>query len=94
MKDTPNLNHLKRIREGKNIEQIAQTIMSLISTYGLTLDEVAAINYYTMKESLESKHNKEFMEEHFKIDTTRLGPEGIFKVQQALLSTYYKKIKQ
>lgn len=93
MANTPNLDHLKKLYEQKDVEQFAKIMMSMIAANGLTLDEVAAINYYTMKTALESKQNKEFMEEHFKIDVEKLGPEGIFKVQQALLSTYYKKIK-
>lgn len=92
-KQYPNLHHLNSMRENKNLDDLAQTMMALISSHGLTLDEVASLNYYVMKTSLETKSNKEFMEKHFNIDTTKLGPEGIFQVQQALLSSYYEKIK-
>lgn len=87
------LNTLKKIRENKNIDEIAELILNIISLTGLTVDEVASINYYTMKETLNAKHNKEFMKEKLKIDMTKLGPEGIFQVQRALLSTYYEKLK-
>lgn len=89
----PNLHHLNKIQENKNIDDIAKTFLSIISAHGLTLDEVASLNYFIMKTSLETKSNKEFMEKHFNIDTTKLGPEGIFQVQRALLSSYYEKIK-
>lgn len=89
----PNLHQINKIQENKNIDDIAQTILSLVSANGLTLDEVASLNYYVMKTSLETKSNKKFMEKHFNIDVTQLGPEGIFGIQQALLSSYYEKIK-
>lgn len=87
------LNTLKTIRENKNIDEIAGLILNIISLTGLTVDEVASINYYIMKETLNAKHNKEFMKEKLNLDVNQLGPEGIFQVQRALLSTYHEKIK-
>lgn len=87
------LDVMQKIRENKNIDEIAGLILNIISLTGLTVDEVASINYYIMKETLNAKHNKEFMKEKLNIDVTQLGPEGIFQVQRALLSTYHEKIK-
>lgn len=87
------LSTLQKIRENKNIDDIAGLILNIISLTGLTVDEVASINYYIMKSTLEAKHNKEFMKEKLNIDVTQLGPEGIFQVQRTLLSTYHEKIK-
>ncbi|GEL67238.1 hypothetical protein [Marinilactibacillus psychrotolerans] len=87
------LSPLQKIRENKNIDEIAGLILNIISLTGLTVDEVASINYYIMKETLNAKHNKEFMKEKLSINVTQLGPEGIFQVQRALLSTYHEKIK-
>lgn len=84
---------LQKIRENKNIDEVAELILNIISLTGLSVDEVASINYYIMKETLNAKHNKEFMKEKLNIDVTQLGPEGIFQVQRALLSTYHEKIK-
>lgn len=87
------LSTLEKIRENKNIDEIAGLILNIISLTGVTVDEVASIDYYIMKSTLEAKHNKEFMKEKFNIDVTQLGPEGIFQVQRALLATYNEKIK-
>lgn len=87
------LNTLKTIRENKNLNEVAGLILNIISLTGLTVDEVASINYYIMKETLNAKHNKAFMKERLNLDVTQLGPEGIFQVQRALLSTYYEKVK-
>lgn len=88
------LSTLQKIRENKNIDEIAELILNIISLTGLTVDEVASLNYYLMKETLNAKHNKAFMQENLNIDVSKLGPDGIFQVQRALLSTYYEKIKQ
>lgn len=87
------LSTLQKIRENKNIDEIAELILNIISLTGLTVDEVASVNYYIMKETLNAKHNKAFMKEKLNIDVNQLGPEGIFQVQRALLSTYYEKLK-
>lgn len=87
------LNTLKTIRENKNMDEVAELILNIISLTGLTVDEVASVNYYIMKETLNAKHNKAFMKEKLHLDVTQLGPEGIFQVQCALLSTYYEKLK-
>lgn len=92
-KKYPNLHQAQKIREKKNVEELAETFLALISAHGLTLDEVASINYYVMQRSLEAQHNKRFIKDKLNIDVTQLGPEGIFQVQRALLSTYYEKIK-
>lgn len=91
--DNKILKTLEQIRENKNIDEIAGLILNIISLTGLTVDEVASVNYYIMKETLNAKHNKEFMKEKLNLDITQLGPEGIFQVQRALLSTYHEKIK-
>ncbi|MEC6747345.1 hypothetical protein VXN63_02240 [Marinilactibacillus sp. XAAS-LB27] len=90
----PNLHQLNKVRQNKKVDEVAQTMLSIISSSGLTVDEVAAINYYTMQEILNSEHNKRFMKENLKLDVSKLGPDGIFAVQQALISTYYEKIKE
>ncbi|TLQ05850.1 hypothetical protein FEZ48_11900 [Marinilactibacillus psychrotolerans] len=87
------LKTLEKIRENKNIDEIAGLVLNIISLTGLTVDEVASINYYIMKETLNAKHNKYFMNDKLNIDVNQLGPEGIFQVQRALLSTYHEKIK-
>ena len=89
----PNLHQLNKVRQNKNVDNVAQTILSIISSSGLTVDEVASVNYYIMKETLNAEHNKRFMSENLQLDVSQLGPEGIFQVQHALLSTYYEKIK-
>lgn len=86
--------NLEKLRKNKNLDEIAETILTLISAYGLTLDEVASINFYVMKRSLETKHNKQFLKDKLNLNVDQLSPEAILQVQQALLATYYEKIKE
>lgn len=92
--DNKILKTLEQIRENKDIDQVAQLMLNIISLVGLTVDEVASINYYTMQHTLNAEHNKRFMKEKLQLDVTQLGPEGIFQVERALLATYNEKLKE
>lgn len=87
------LKFLKQIRQEKNIDEIAELFSSIISMYGVTIDELAAINYYTFNNALNVPVTKKMLEDEFKINVNKLGVEGKLKVQQAFLSVYNDKYK-
>lgn len=100
-KDTTNkgkqqefLDMLKTIREGKDIDQMQELILSIFTMYGLTTDEVAALLFSIMKSVLQEKSNREMLANKFSIDIDRLGAEGVLQVQRALLAAYLEKVKQ
>lgn len=85
------LDTLKAIRGSKDLDQIQELFLSVISMYGLKTDEVAALFFSTMKAVLNEVANKEFLADRFKIDITKLGPnelDGIQMIQKALLIAY------
>lgn len=43
---------LTQLREEKDMDAIAELIWKVITAYGLKVDELAALNYYTMKRCL------------------------------------------
>lgn len=79
---------LKQMREAKDLDQIADLFLQVISIYGLKMDEVAALNYYITERTIKAQHNAEFLKGKLSLDVNELGPEGIFKVQEALLNVY------
>lgn len=85
---------LEKLQDEKDMDKIADLFLVIISMYGLKMDEVAALNFYVMQKSLESKHNAKFIEEHFKIDITKLGVSGTLDFQQALIASYLENVKK
>lgn len=51
---------LKDIRESKDMDEIADLFMTMISICGLKMDEVAALNYYITERTLKADHNARF----------------------------------
>lgn len=87
----PFLSEVKELQKNKNIDELQEQLLTVIGMYGLKTDEVAALLFSTMKIVLSQKANKEMLRDSFKIDVEKLGPEGIFAVQQALLESYVNK---
>lgn len=83
---------LKQMREAKDLDQIAELFLQVISIYGLKMNEVAALNYYITEKTIKSKHNAEFLKDKLSLDVNGLGPEGILKVQEALLNVYVSEL--
>lgn len=79
---------LKQMREAKDLDAITDLIIQVIAIYGLKMDEVAALNYYITERTIKAKHNAEFLKDKLGLDVSDLGPEGILKVQEALLNVY------
>lgn len=83
---------LKKIREEKDVDAIAELFLEIISVYGLKMDETSALLYYVQKEMIEAEHNAQFLNERLKIDVKSLGIEGVLQVQRALINTYLYNI--
>ncbi|MCH4175900.1 MAG: hypothetical protein LKF43_00235 [Streptococcaceae bacterium] len=84
---------LVELRESKDIDQIAESILGIISIYGLKVDETAALSYYIFDRTLKAKHNAKFIKENLRLDVNTLSVEGLLKVQRALVGLYVDKLK-
>ena len=87
------LDLLKEIRDGKDVDKIGELFLSIVSMYGLTMDEVASVSYYLVNHTIKADHNKTFIKERFDIDVEHLGIEGIQTIQRALVSAYVDKVR-
>ncbi|MPM90483.1 hypothetical protein SDC9_137604 [bioreactor metagenome] len=95
MKDnTDYIKIIKKIREEKDLDELANLFMNIISIAGLKMDEVAALNYFIAEQTLKAEHNAKFLKERMSLDVSSLGIEGIFKVQEALVNVYVDNIRQ
>lgn len=89
----PHLHQVQNQFENKNLDDVAELMWTIYTNYGLTMDEVAALNFYLMKNALMQRQNKEFIKNNFGIKIDEVNPEGIFQVQQALLVAHSEKHK-
>lgn len=83
---------LTQLREEKDMDGIADLFWKIITAYGLKVDELAALNYYTLKRSLEAPVNATLLKERMKLDITQLGIDGILQVQRALITIYTEQL--
>lgn len=83
---------LTQLREEKDMDAIADLFWKIITAYGLKVDELAALNYYMMKRSLEAPVNATFTKERMNLDVTQLGVDGILQVQRALIIIYTEQL--
>lgn len=83
---------LTQLREEKDMDAIADLFWKIITAYGLKVDELAALNYYMMKRSLEAPVNATLLKERMKLDVTQLGVDGILQVQCALITIYTEQL--
>ena len=81
---------LKDIRESKDMDEIADLFMTMISICGLKMDEVAALNYYITERTL----NARFLRERMEIDINDLSIDGILQIQRSLVNVYVGKLKK
>lgn len=86
------LDLLKKVREEKDIDQIAELFLSVTNMYGLTVDEVCALSFYMVDATLSAGHNKAFIAQHFNIDVDRLGVDGKLAIEKAMLAVYMDKM--
>ena len=87
------LDLLKEIRDGKDIDKIGELFLTIVSMYGLTMDEVASISYYLVENTIKAKHNEAFIRDRFNIDVNILDINGIQTIQRALIAAYIDKAR-
>lgn len=83
---------LTQLHEEKDMDAISDLFWKVITAYGLKVDELAALNYYMMKRSLEAPVNATFIKERMNLDVTQLGVDGILQVQRALVNVYVEQL--
>ncbi|EOL42011.1 hypothetical protein RV11_GL003494 [Enterococcus phoeniculicola] len=86
------MQELKEIQDNKSMEEVAELFWNMITIYGLKMDELASLNFYIMKRSLETPANKVFLKERMNLDVEKLGVDGILQVQRALTVTYMERL--
>ncbi|EGP5078365.1 hypothetical protein DZ768_08470 [Enterococcus faecium] len=84
---------IEKIRAEKDMDELANLFMNIISLVGLKMDEVAALNYFIAEQTIKAEHNAKFLKERLDLDVKELGVEGIFKVQEALVNVYVGKMQ-
>lgn len=87
------LDLLKEIRDGKDVDKIGELFLSIVSMYGLTMDEVASVSYYLVETTIKAKHNEAFIRDRFNIDVNILDINGIQTIQRALIAAYIDKVR-
>lgn len=83
---------IEKIREEKDMDELASLFMNVISLVGLKMDETASLLYYIQKQTVEAPHNAKFLKERLDLDVKTLGVEGVLQVQRALVSAYVDKL--
>lgn len=94
MKKESLFEQLEKLQKEKDIDKIADLFLVIIGMYGLKVDEVAALNFFIMQKSLESKHNADFIENHLNVDVKKLGVSGVLDFQQALIASYLENVQK
>lgn len=84
---------IEKIRAEKDMDELANLFINIISLVGLKMDEVAALNYFIAEQTIKADHNAQFLKERLDLDVKELGVEGIFKVQEALVNVYVEKVQ-
>ena len=87
------LDALAKLRDDKNLDDIGNFFREIITVYGLTVDEVAAICYYLFNNALQTEPNKVLLKEKLNLDVSLLSFEAKFQVQRALIATYVDKVR-
>lgn len=83
---------IEKLREEKDMDELASLFMNIISLAGLKMDETASLLYYIQKQTVEAPHNAKFLKERLGLDVKALGVDGVLQVQRALVSTYVDKL--
>lgn len=88
------LKAIKNLRDTKDVDEIANLFHKIVAMYGLTVAELAALNYYTMVQAFQTPVNREWFKQHMKLDVSDLSIEGTLKVQEALVNVYISELIQ
>lgn len=77
----------------KNIDNIAKLFLNLATNTELTLEELAAVQYYVMKQSLNTPEAKAFIKKTYKKEVKDLNAEEVAKIQASLVYSLAAKSK-
>lgn len=83
---------IEEIRDTKDMDEIANLFVRISAMCGLSVAELAALNYYTMVRAFETPVNQEWFKKHMNLDVAKLSIEGTLKVQEALVNVYMKEL--
>ncbi len=86
----PYLESRKQAKKEKDLDNLQEELISMLSVYSLKTDEVATLLFSTMRTVMLQKANKRKLKENFSIDVEKLNVEGILTVQRALTESYLK----
>lgn len=78
----------------RNIDSVADLILNLFLTYGLTLEELGSINHYVLKNSLYSPESKQFIKENYNKEIEDLTPGDVAMIQETLVYSYTIKLQK
>lgn len=90
----PFLDTVKKMQDEKDLDELQELFLSVITMSGLKTDEVAALLFSVMKVVLGHKFNRDLLRERFNIDIDTLGADGVLQVQRALLDAYLIKAEK
>lgn len=89
--DTPNNEHdfletLAGISDGKDLDELHATILSLVTLYGLKTNEVAMLLTSLMRNVLNQEHNSQHLKSAG-INAAELTVNQVLAIQNTLVST-------
>lgn len=90
----PHLAEIQKNHNNKDMDKLGEEIIQLITKYGLDMKEVSALMFYVTQQAIQAPHNAVFIKENLNLDVSKLGVEGILKVQQALVTVYLEELQK
>lgn len=90
----PFLDTVKKMQDEKDLDELQELFISVITMSGLKSDEVAALLFSVMRYVLSQKSNRELLRNKLHIDIDTLGADGVLQVQRALLDAYLIKAEK
>lgn len=79
---------MKGTRESKNLDELQDMIMQLLTLYGVTTDETAALMFSVMTNTLKQPHNTKHIKDIYDLDNGELSIDDTLLIQQMLLESY------
>lgn len=93
-KKYPHLAEIQKNHDNKDMDKLGEEIIQLITKYGLDMKEVSALMFYVTQQTIQAPHNAVFIKENLNLDVSKLGVEGILKVQEALVTVYLEELQK
>lgn len=87
----PFLEAMEQMRVEKDLDAIQDMVMQLLTMYGVTTDETAALMFSVMNNTLMQEHNAKHIKDIFDLDNKRLSIDDTLLIQQMLLEVHLDK---